>query len=262
MPTFHRYVALGDSFTEGVGDHDQTRPNGVRGWADRVAEVLGRSTDDFGYANLAIRGRKMDAILAEQVEPALAMRPDLVTVYAGGNDILRPRISVDAVVDRYGEAVARLTASGATVLLFTGFDLGFAPVFRHLRGRVATYNELVREVADAHGATIVDFWRLREYRDPRLWDVDRLHMSSAGHQRMAIEVLDTLGVRHGLTPFDLAPLPEMDRRQRRDADLAWAKAHAAPWVQRRLRGTSSGDGLAPRWPALTDLSGVDVAGAT
>ena len=262
MPTFHRYVALGDSFTEGVGDHDPTRPNGVRGWADRVAEVLGRSTDDFGYANLAIRGRKMDAILAEQLEPALAMRPDLVTVYAGGNDFLRPRISVDAVVARYGEAVARLTATGATVLLFTGFDLGFAPVFRHLRGRVATYNELVREVADVHGATIVDFWRLREYRDPRLWDVDRLHMSSAGHQRMAVEVLDTLGVPHDLVPFDLAPLPEMDRRQRRDADLAWAKAHAAPWVQRRLRGTSSGDDLAPRWPALTDLSGVDVAEAT
>jgi len=262
MPTFHRYVALGDSFTEGVGDHDPTRPNGVRGWADRVAEVLGRSTADFGYANLAIRGRKMAAILAEQVEPALAMQPDLVTIYAGGNDFLRPRISVDAVVARYGEAVARLTATGATVLLFTGFDLGFAPVFRHLRGRVATYNELVREVADVHGATIVDFWRLREYRDPRLWDVDRLHMSSAGHQRMAVEVLDTLEVPHDLAPLDLAPLPEMDRRQRRDADLAWAKAHAAPWVQRRLRGTSSGDALAPRWPALTDLSGVDVAGAT
>jgi len=126
---------------------------------------------------------------------------------------------------------------------------------------VATYNELVREIADVHGATIVDFWRLREYRDPRFWDVDRLHMSSAGHQRMAIEVLDTLGVPHDLVSVDLAPLPEMDRRQRRDADLAWARAHAAPWVQRRLRGTSSGDGLAPRWPTLTDLSRTDVGAA-
>ena len=233
MPTFHRYVALGDSFTEGVGDHDPSRPNGVRGWADRVAEVLGRTADGFGYANLAIRGRKMDAILAEQIAPALALRPDLVTMYAGGNDILRPRISVDAVVGRYGEAVSRFVGAGAKVLLFTGFDLGFAPLFRHLRGRVATYNELVREVADVHGATIVDFWRLREYRDPRLWDVDRLHMSSAGHQRMAIAVLDTLGVPHDLQPVELAPLPEMDRRQRRDADLAWARAHAG--------GTSGGD---------------------
>ena len=251
--TFHRYVALGDSFTEGVGDHDATRPNGVRGWADRVAEVLAGRTDDFGYANLAVRGRKLDAILAEQVEPAIALEPDLVTVYAGGNDILRPKVDVDGLVARYGEAVGRLAATGATVLVFTGFDLGFAPVFRHLRGRVATYNELVREVADEHGATIVDYWRRREYRDARLWDFDRMHMSAAGHERMAAIVLDTLGVDHDITPEELGPLPEMDRRQRRDADLAWARAHAAPWVQRRLRGTSSGDGLAPKHPTLTPV---------
>ncbi|MFC6286832.1 SGNH/GDSL hydrolase family protein [Nocardioides sp. GCM10027113] len=249
-PTFTRFVALGDSFTEGVGDHEPDRPNGVRGWADRVAEVLAGRDADFRYANLAIRGRKLDQVLAEQVEPALALRPDLVTVYAGGNDILRPKVDIDGLVARYGEAVGRLAASGARVVLFTGFDLGFAPVFRHLRGRVATYNELVREVADEHGATLVDYWRLREFRDPRLWDVDRLHMSTAGHQRMAIAVLDTLGVPHDLEEPRLEPLPEMDRRQQRAAHLAWARTHAAPWVRRRLTGTSSGDGLVPRRPTL------------
>ncbi|QNN54236.1 SGNH/GDSL hydrolase family protein [Nocardioides mesophilus] len=248
--TFHRFVALGDSFTEGVGDHDADRPNGVRGWADRVAEVLSTQVDDFRYANLAIRGRKMDAILAEQIGPAVALAPDLVTVYAGGNDILRPKVDIDAMVARYDEGIGRLAATDARVLVFTGFDLGFAPVFRHLRGRVATYNELVREVADDHGATVVDYWRLREYRDPRLWDVDRLHMSAAGHQRMAVAVLDTLGVPHRLQRPVLAALPEMDRRQRRNADLAWARAHAAPWVRRRLTGTSSGDGLTARRPTL------------
>jgi lysophospholipase L1-like esterase len=263
MPAcFHRYVALGDSFTEGVGDHDLTRPNGVRGWADRVAEVLAGRSDDLRYANLAIRGRKMDAILSEQVDPALAMRPDLVTIYAGGNDILRPRVDIDALVARYDDAVGRLVAADARVLMFTGFDLGFAPVFRHLRGRVATYNELVREVADERGAALVDFWRLREYRDPRLWDVDRLHMSSAGHQRMAIGVLDTLRVPHLLAPLPLAPLPEMDRRQRRDADLAWARAHAAPWVQRRLRGTSSGDAVSARRPTLAPVRSAATAPGT
>ncbi|MSZ77615.1 MAG: SGNH/GDSL hydrolase family protein, partial [Actinobacteria bacterium] len=89
--TYLRYVALGDSFTEGVGDPDDARPNGLRGWADRVAEVLGAQDPGFGYANLAIRGRKLDAILDEQVDAALALRPDLVTIYAGANDILRPR---------------------------------------------------------------------------------------------------------------------------------------------------------------------------
>ncbi len=252
-PVFHRYVALGDSFTEGVGDHDPERPNGVRGWADRVAEVLASTSADFGYANLAIRGRKLGDVLAEQIEPAVALRPDLVTMYAGGNDILRPRVDIDALVARYDEGVGRLVSTGARVVLFTGFDLGFAPVFRHLRGRVATYNELVREVADQRGLTLVDYWRLREYRDARLWDVDRLHMSTAGHQRMAMAVLETLGVAHRLPAAELAPLAEMDRRQQRSADLAWMRSHAAPWVRRRLSGTSSGDGLDPRWPELTGI---------
>ena len=253
-PVFHRYVALGDSFTEGVGDHDPTRPNGVRGWADRVAEVLATRTDDFGYANLAIRGRKLPAVLAEQLEPALALEPDLVTLYAGGNDILRPKVDVDALMVGYDEAVGRLRATGATVVLFTGFDLGFAPVFRHLRGRVAVYNEMVREVADVHGARLLDYWRLREYRDDRLWDVDRMHMSSLGHTRMAAAVLDLLAVPHELAVPELAPQDLPDPKQRRAADLAWAKAHLAPWLRRRLTGTSSGDGLDPRRPRLDRLA--------
>ncbi|MCC7127666.1 MAG: SGNH/GDSL hydrolase family protein, partial [Microbacteriaceae bacterium] len=85
-----RYVAIGDSFTEGIGDPEPRSPGGNRGWADRVAEVLSAKTDDFAYANLAIRGRLLQQIFDEQVEPALELRPDLVTVSAGGNDILRP----------------------------------------------------------------------------------------------------------------------------------------------------------------------------
>ena len=106
--SFHRYVALGDSFTEGVGDPDPDRPNGLRGWADRVAEVLGTTSDDFGYANLAIRGRKIDTIVGEQVVPPRVLDPDLVTVYAGANDILRPQVDLDSLVASYDEALGRL----------------------------------------------------------------------------------------------------------------------------------------------------------
>lgn len=248
---FTTYVALGDSFTEGVGDPDPTRPNGVRGWADRVAEVLAAHDPRFRYANLAIRGRKMHAVLAEQVEPALALQPDLVSIYAGGNDILRPVVDIDGIVDSYRAALTRLHEAGSHVVLFTGFDLGWAPMFGRLRGRVAIYNELVRELADDLDATLVDFWRMREYRDPRYWDVDRMHMSTLGHRRMAIAVLDALDLAHELV-HETLPEPEpMPRAERREADLAWAKAHMAPWVHRRLTGRSSGDGLAPRYPELT-----------
>jgi lysophospholipase L1-like esterase len=245
------YVALGDSFTEGVGDPDPSRPNGVRGWADRVAETLAELDPDVRYANLAIRGRKLAAVLAEQVEPALVLRPDLVSVYAGGNDILRPSVDIDGIVAPYADAARRIRRSGAHLVLFTGFDLGWAPVFGRLRGRVAVYNELVREIADDVGATLVDFWRMREYRDPRMWDVDRIHMSSLGHRHMAVAVLDALGVPHRLSLDPLPALPPLKARERRAADLVWAQSHATPWLRRRLTGRSSGDGLGPRFPALS-----------
>ena len=91
-----RYVALGDSFTEGIGDPEPRSPGGHRGWADRVAEVLSSQTDDFAYANLAVRGKLIKQILDEQVEPALALRPDLITISAGGNDVIRPGTDPDA----------------------------------------------------------------------------------------------------------------------------------------------------------------------
>jgi lysophospholipase L1-like esterase len=244
------YVALGDSFTEGVGDPDPSRPNGVRGWADRVAEVLGTVEPDFRYANLAIRGRKLRQVVEEQVDPALALRPQLVTLYAGGNDILRPSVDIDAMLVPYAEAVGRLRASGAQVLLFTGFDLGEAPLLGRLRGRVAVYNEVVREIADTHGAGIVDFWRMREHRDWRLWDLDRIHMSVLGHRHLAVNVLDLLGVPHDVRLDPLATQPPLTRAEQRRADLAWARTHARPWVQRRLTGRSSGDGVSPRFPEL------------
>ena len=254
MPQFRSYVALGDSFTEGVGDPDPQRPNGVRGWADRVAEVMAGHDPAFRYANLAIRGRKMRHILDEQLEPALAMGPDLVSVYAGGNDILRPRVDIDLLVASYTDGLRRLREAGAHLVLFTGFDLGWAPMFGRLRGRVAVYNELVREVADETDATLVDFWRMREYRDPRMWDVDRIHMSSVGHRHMAVAVLDALGVAHSMTLDPLPDLPALTRSQRREADVAWARTHAAPWVQRRLTGRSSGDDLRPRYPSLATVA--------
>lgn len=252
--SFRRYVALGDSFTEGVGDPDPTRPNHLRGWADRVAEVLGRDQDDFGYANLAIRGRKLDAILAEQVEPAVALEPDLITVYAGANDILRPRVDIDAIVERYAAGLGRLAGTGARLLVFTAFDPGGSAIYRALRGRFALYNEQVRAAAAAHGADVVDFWRLHEYRDWRYWDADRMHMGPAGHQRMAIEVLDVLGVDHGLEPLPLVDPAPVERRQQVRENLAWVRDSAVPWVHRRLTGRSSGDSVEPKYPSLARLA--------
>jgi lysophospholipase L1-like esterase len=254
MPTepriWHRYVAIGDSFTEGVGDPDPDRPNGLRGWADRVAEVLAGTTDDFEYANLAIRGRKLRTIIEEQVPPALALAPDLVTSYAGANDILRPRVDLDDLAAAYDEAVGRLVATGATVVLFTAFDPGGSAIYRPMRGRFALYTEAVREIADRHSTRLVDFWRMRDYRDFGYWDTDRMHLGPAGHQRMAMAVLEALGVPHRLEALPPTELPDLTGRELRAKNVEWARTHAAPWVHRRLTGRSSGDSISPKRPGL------------
>lgn len=248
-----RYLALGDSFTEGVGDEDPTRPNGVRGWADRVAEQLCAADPAWGYANLAIRGKKIRQVIDEQLETALAMEPTLVTLYAGGNDILRPRVDIDALMAGYDDMVARLCASGAAVVLFTGFDSAASAVFGKTRGRTAIYNEWVREAADRHGAIVADYWRWREFSDFRYWAVDRLHMGAAGHMLMAKKVLALLERTDAIATPELGTAPARNRKEQLTSDARWAREFVVPWVGRRLRGTSSGDSLDARYPSYVRL---------
>lgn len=248
-----RYVALGDSFTEGVGDWDESRPNGVRGWADRVAEQLSLADSTWGYANLAIRGRKLHQVLAGQVDAALALEPTLVSIYAGGNDILRPRVDIDSLIQAYDAGIARLRASGAAVLVFTGFDSGRAPVFGATRGRTALYNELLREAVDRNGAVLVDYWRMKELQDERYWDADRLHMSAPGHMLTAKKVLEVLRRTDAIDLPELDELPARSRMEQLRMDSQWAKEYLGPWVGRRLRRVSSGDHLSARYPEPVQL---------
>lgn len=249
-------VSLGDSFTEGIGDPDPQSPGGHRGWADRVAEQLSRGVDDFAYANLAIRGRLLRQIQAEQLEPAVALHPDLITVCAGGNDVLRPGGDPDALAVVMDDFVGRLSATGATVLLFNGPDIGETPVLGSMRGRVAIYNENLRTVAARHDAIVADMWALRELHEPRMWAPDRLHFSPLGHHTIAMMVLDTLNVEHELKPLEALPAEPKPWRTARREDLVWARTHLAPWVLRRLRHQSSGDGITPKRPEATAFAPV------
>lgn len=256
-----RYVALGDSFSEGLWDpypyDDGTRaPAGTettavqRGWTDRLADHLAarRGDEPFEYANLAIRGLKLPQIVDRQLEVALAMQPDLVSLVGGGNDILRPQADINGISRRLEEAVAAIRATGADVLMGTGFRAGGA--LSVTSGRVGQYNANIWSIARRHGAHVLDTWGLRSLFDLRMWSDDRIHLTDEGHRRIANAALVGLGLAPDDPDFD-APLeaaPAAPLRQRAREDAQWARAHVLPWVQRRIRGTSSGDGRTPKWP--------------
>jgi lysophospholipase L1-like esterase len=243
-----RYVALGDSFTEGVGDRSKVLPNGVRGWADRVAEQLARHTPGWEYANLAVRSKRMRHIVDEQLDRAIDLRPTLVTLYAGGNDVTDRGTNLAGVMDRYDETVGRLTATGATVLLFTGYDVPLVPARQLFRNRNNFYNERVRAIAAAHGATLVDYWAFPGFEDRRMWAPDRLHMSKPGHRFVAAQVLDTLGVPHNVKLKERGELAPRTAREWEHDQRRWVHDWVVPLIGRKLRGVTLGDTLPPRWP--------------
>lgn len=253
-----RYVAIGDSFTEGVGDDEPSLPNGVRGWADRVAEKLAESHPDFAYANLAVRGRLLRQIMDEQIDAALALRPDLVSISGGGNDLLRPGGDPDRVASWFEEAIGRLSADGATVVMFNGPDIGMTPVLRSIRGRVAIYNCNLAAIAHRHDAVIADMWAATHLQHAPMWAPDRLHFSALGHHAIAMLVLDALGVEHDLRLLEPEPLPVRTWRQARGDDMVWAREFFGPWVLRRLTGRSSGDHVLPKRPSADRVVLPDV----
>lgn len=248
------YAAVGDSFTEGVGDPG---PDGTFvGWADRLAVLLDDRMPEhtFRYANLAVRGRLLDQIVEEQVPRAKELAPDLVTFCAGGNDIIRPGTDPDEVAERFERAVADLTSSVGKVVVTTGFDTRGIPVLRHLRGKIATYNGHVRAVADRYGCPVLDLWSLRTIQDRRAWDSDRLHLSPEGHTRVALRAAQVLDIEVPADPDQPWPvLPPRGTLDVRRDDIQWAREYLVPWFGRRLRGESSGDHVVAKRPDLLPL---------
>lgn len=253
-PDSIRYVALGDSLSEGLGDPDPTRPNGIRGWCDRLAEEFTRHDPHTLYANLAIRGKLLGPIIDQQLQAALDLKPNLVSLIGGGNDALRPNFKPDTIAALYDRAFSTLRAEGIQVFTFTGFDPGSSGYLNFNRPRVALMNELLREVADDHQVTIVDYWRLRQLHDYRYWAPDRLHMNAAGHTVTAQEAYRTLTGTHPSIPTpDIAAPSAASPLQKAQENAQWAKEFLVPWIGRRLRGTSSGDSISPRYPSWAQL---------
>lgn len=249
MHGFDSYIAMGDSFTEGMSDE---LPDGsFLGWADRLAVMLAEAKPHFRYANTAVRGRALQEIIDEQLPIALDVRPDLVTVCAGGNDIVVPGANVDLVGEMFDDMIRRLTEAGIHAVVFTGPDTREVSIVNRIRGKVALYNAHVHATAERYGARTVDLWAMNVLHDPRAFSADRLHFGSEAHRRIALRTAEVLGVPTNADWREPWPgLPRPSWLDLRRSDLEWTRVYLIPWVARLLRGESMGDGLEPKRPQL------------
>ena len=239
-----RYIAIGDSFTEGVGDE---LPDGtVRGWADLVAQGWADSRGAaISYANLAIRGKLIQPIVDEQLERALALRPTHLSFNGGGNDMLRPRTPISRTADAFSHVLRRCDEEGVTMIVLSGANPSAQlPLPRLIQRRGdALSHAVVDRIAGRDDLVVALNWPDRELSDPSFWSVDRLHMNSRGHHRVAARVLDALGQQVPAGWWRLEGLDETVRLGR----SRYLREHLGPWVKRRLTGTSSGDGRSAKF---------------
>ncbi|MFJ4688488.1 SGNH/GDSL hydrolase family protein [Streptomyces sp. NPDC088789] len=248
-PPYSSLVAVGDSFTEGMSD---LLPDGsYRGWADLLAARMAARTPGFRYANLAVRGKLIGQIVDEQVGVAAAMGADVITLVGGLNDTLRPQCDMGRVRALLTEAVETLAPScGQLVLMRSPGRQG--PVLERFRPRMEELFSCVDDLAARHGALVVDLYGAPSLSDPRVWDVDRLHLTAEGHRRVAEAVWQSLG-QPPEDPDWRLPMPPSAPpgwAARRVADARFARQHLLPWIGRRITGRSSGDGRSAKRPDL------------
>lgn len=251
--TWQRYVAIGDSFSEGMCDPDPNREDSYLGWTDRLAHLLAADAreagHEFSYANLAIRGRLLGDVLHRQLPAALELEPDLVSLSGGGNDILRPGADIDALAAELEEAVAAVRARGIDVLICTPTDPTAAPLLRATRPKSAIFLAHLFSISRRHGVYLVDQWGMQELKDWRLWAPDRIHMTPEGHVRVAVQAYRTLGGEPE-SPAALEQAQAPSGWPWVQANARWAREYVRPWVGRRLTGRSSGDGISAKRPEM------------
>jgi len=239
-----RYVAIGDSFTEGVGD--EQRDGSVRGWADLVAQGIADAVGEpIQYANLAIRGKLLAPIIAEQLEPALALRPTLVSFNGGGNDMLRPGTDIPAIISATEGALRRILDSGATPLLLAGADpTAGLPSGRKVHTLGSELTRTAESLARRLGVPFSNNWDDPELPARQYWSSDRLHLAPVGHCHVAANVLRALGYA---VPVDWVTRADPIAPPTAREQLRYTREHVLPWVKRRLTGRSSGDGRSPKY---------------
>ncbi|MCT9079045.1 SGNH/GDSL hydrolase family protein [Streptomyces fulvoviolaceus] len=227
-----RFVALGDSLTEGVGD---PVGEGWRGWAALLAGGLGEG--EVAFTNLAVSGSQTRDVLERQLPAALALRPDIASVVVGVNDTLRCTFDIHAVAARLDRVYAAFAEQGAVLLTAClpdpGTMLGLpGALARPLARRQRAVNTVVHALSERYGAVHLHAAEGTWTTDRAMWSADRLHPSERGHRQLAARAHALLAERGLATGTAPSPEPEFPVPTK-SASLLWLATAGTGWVVRR-----------------------------
>jgi lysophospholipase L1-like esterase len=193
---WHRFVVLGDSIAEGVGE--EVEGYAPAPWADRVAQALRAVKPRLRYANLGRRDKLAEEVRAEQLPAAIEERPDLAAVLAGGNDLLRRRFDPDAVESELAHMIGALRARGCDVITMGLFDITRSQLIppeqrAPFHARLEALAARTRAVSERFGTLHVDFTG-HPAASEDIYSSDGLHLNHRGHAIVLAETVRRLGM--------------------------------------------------------------------
>ena len=249
------YVAIGDSLSEGIGDRFFHSHRIGSGWTDRLANLLAIDAAEdgvnFEYANLAIRGSRLEVIMEDQLEHALALRPDLVTILAGSNNFFCDAETVGRLEGVYRAGLQRLKIAGIAVVVANTINPCHLKFFGPIRVNARRMTEMIEKVARELDFPVIDLYGMAELRHLEFWHRDMVHFSEIGHTQIANAAADVVNTRNRYITQDYNPSFAADRPFRET--VAWLYRDVLPFIHRRLRRTHAGVGIAPKLPSLKPL---------
>jgi lysophospholipase L1-like esterase len=249
---FRSYVAIGDSLSEGLGDFTFHHDRLHNGWTDRLAGILAREAQvkgyEFHFANLSLRGAKLSKIIDLQLPRALKMQPDLVTVMAGSNDLMTKSPELPQLMEKFELALLSLKAAGCDIVVANTINPLHLRLFRSLRQRSERFSLMIQEVADRLEIPVLDVFGIDDFEQLIFWADDMVHFSGHGHIAVANRAAGLLNLDYRypeLDPQEVTPFTRGIVETSR-----WIVRDVIPFVRRRIRGVTSGDGLSPKLESL------------
>lgn len=199
----HHFVALGDSFTEGIGDPVEGIE--LRSAHDWTALWMQAANPEMQYTNLAVSGLKVAEVRSQQMQRALNLNPDFISIVAGANDALKGPFSAEAIRAELNLMFGAFHSSGAQLFLSSlpNATLRLAlpdGIKQRLKANLETTNAIIRELAGQYGAICLDFWDSPLEHDASLWSQDGIHPNAKGYleiARWAAPQLEAQGIQLG-----------------------------------------------------------------
>lgn len=173
-------IAFGDSLFAGYGlDPRDSYP-------EKLENALRAKGIDAEIVNAGVSGdttaaglQRLGFTLAAQEQT-----PDLFILELGGNDLLRG-LSPEQTRANLAKMLAQLKEAGVPVLLMgMRAPPNYGPEYQ------ARFDAIYRDLAKEYGAALIPFWLEDIYREPELFQSDRIHPTAEGIERL---VASTLG---------------------------------------------------------------------